>query len=64
MIFHNPSGAPELACDQCGSRWVDRTNGAPCYECGEEITAVAIEEFQRALTEYAARSGPGDKPGT
>jgi hypothetical protein len=24
MIFHNPSGAPELACDACGCRWFDR----------------------------------------
>jgi DNA-directed RNA polymerase subunit RPC12/RpoP len=24
VIFHNPSGAPELACDQCGCRWFDR----------------------------------------
>lgn len=64
MIFINPRGAPELACDHCGCRWVDRLQGrACCYECGEEITAVAIEEFQRALSEFAARSGGGDKPG-
>lgn len=57
MIFINPRGAPELACDHCGCRWVDRTNGAHCYECGEEITAAAIEEFQRALVEFSARTG-------
>jgi hypothetical protein len=49
VIFYNPRGAPELACDHCGCRWVDRTNGAHCYECGEEITADSIAEFQRAL---------------
>lgn len=64
MIFINPRGAPELACDHCGCRWVDRLKGvAYCYECGEEITAAAIEEFQRALAEYAARGGLSDKPG-
>ena len=64
MIFYKPRGAPELACDHCGCRWVDRLKGkACCYECGEEITAVAIEEFQRALTEFATRSGLSDKPG-
>ena len=24
MIFTNPAGAPELACDACGCRWFDR----------------------------------------
>ena len=60
MIFINPRGAPELACDHCGCRWVDRTNGAHCYECGEEITADSIAEFQRALQERAAKN---DQPG-
>ena len=55
MIFTNPHGAPELACDHCGCRWVDRTNGAHCYECGEEVTAASIAEFQRALQEFAAK---------
>jgi len=54
MIFYNPRGAPELACDECGCRWVDRTNGAHCYECGEEITTAAIAEFQQALRDFAA----------
>ena len=54
MIFVNPRGAPELACDECGCRWVDRTNGNHCYECGSEITADSIAEFQRALQEFAA----------
>jgi len=59
VIFYNPRGAPELACDHCGCRWVDRTNGAHCYECGDEITAEAIAEFQRALQEMA---GKKDQP--
>ncbi|MDP2825379.1 MAG: hypothetical protein Q8O52_22195 [Sulfuritalea sp.] len=62
MIFINPRGAPELACDHCGCRWVDRTNGAHCYECGEEISAAAIEEFQRALAEFSARTASPDNP--
>ena len=44
MIFFNPSGAPELACEQCGCRWFDRMTGT-CYECGARVTAEA-----RALT--------------
>lgn len=56
MIFYNPRGAPELACDHCGCRWVDRTNGAHCYECGEEITADSIAEFQRALQVLAEKN--------
>ncbi len=60
MIFCNPRGAPELACDHCGCRWVDRTHGAHCYECGEEITAGSIAEFQRALLEMA---GKDNQPG-
>ncbi len=61
MIFINPRGAPELACDHCGCRWVDRLKGiAYCYECGEEITATSIEEFQRALAEFAARTPHSD----
>ena len=54
MIFHNPSGAPELACDQCGCRWVDRTHGNCCYECGSEVPTDSIAEFQRVLAEFAA----------
>jgi hypothetical protein len=60
VIFYNPRGAPELACDHCGCRWVDRTNGAHCYECGEEITAESIAEFQRALQVLAEKNNqPG-----
>ena len=39
MIFSNPAGAPELACDQCGCRWFDRmANVNVCYECGAPVT--------------------------
>ena len=55
MIFYNPSGAPELACDECGCRWFDRMTDR-CYECGAEVPAEALAEFRRALEEFAARS--------
>jgi hypothetical protein len=55
MIFYNPMGAPELACDHCGCRWVDRTRGNSCYECGSEVPAESIAEFQQALLDFAAR---------
>ena len=59
MIFINPRGAPELACDYCGCRWVDRLKGRVyCYECGEEISEEAIAEFQKAATEFAATHVP------
>lgn len=53
MIFRNPAGAPELACDECGCRWFDRMTGA-CYECGAPVTVEARAEFQRALEAFAA----------
>lgn len=55
MIFINPRGAPELACDHCGCRWVDRTHGNHCYECGSVVADASIEEFQRALADFAVR---------
>lgn len=58
MIFHNPSGAPELACDQCGCRWFDRTRDNCCYECGSEVSAESIAEFQRALRDFSVRKEP------
>ena len=53
MIFRNPAGAPELACDECGCRWFDRMTGA-CYECGAMVTAEARAEYARALEAFAA----------
>jgi DNA-directed RNA polymerase subunit RPC12/RpoP len=57
VIFQNPSGAPELACDQCGCRWFDRMTNA-CYECGAEVPEASVLEFQRALAEFEARAKP------
>lgn len=48
MIFYNPAGAPELACDECGCRWFDRMTNT-CYECGAKVSPEAIAEFQQAL---------------
>lgn len=59
MIFNNPSGAPELACDQCGCRWFDRTRDNCCYECGKQVPAESIAEFQRELEKFAAGRGGG-----
>ena len=66
MIFSNPKGAPELACDACGCRWFDRMKGV-CYECGAEVTAQAQAEFAQALAEFAAtqralNAAPGPPP--
>jgi ribosomal protein L37E len=52
MIFTNPSGAPELACDECGCRWFDRVNDA-CYECGAPVTEAMRREFEEALARFA-----------
>ena len=58
MIFFNPSGAPELACDGCGCRWFDRMAGARnCYECGAALSEDAQAEYRRALEAFALRRG-------
>jgi DNA-directed RNA polymerase subunit RPC12/RpoP len=54
MIFSNPSGAPELACDQCGCRWFDRMAGNVCYECGAAVTPENLAEIEAALAAFAA----------
>lgn len=54
MIFTNPGGAPELACDQCGCRWFDRMSNT-CYECGAEVTPQNLAEIKQALEAFAAR---------
>lgn len=51
MIFANPAGAPELACDDCGCRWFDRTTDR-CYECGAPVTPEARAEFAAALERF------------
>lgn len=61
MIFFNPAGAPELACDQCGCRWFDRMTHT-CYECGAAVTPEMEAEFQRALAEFTARRQQKEPP--
>jgi hypothetical protein len=53
VIFSNPSGAPELACDQCGCRWFDRMSNT-CYECGAAVTPENLAEIEAALAAFAA----------
>ena len=53
MIFRNPAGAPELACDECGCRWFDRMTGT-CYECGTPVTPEAQAEFRKAVEAFQA----------
>jgi len=53
MIFTNPAGAPELACDECGCRWFDRMANC-CYECGAEVPERARAEFEQALEKFRA----------
>ncbi|MFO1267207.1 MAG: hypothetical protein U1F67_10815 [Rubrivivax sp.] len=63
VIFTNPSGAPELACDECGCRWFDRMSGAcTCYECGAPVSDEAQAEFERAVQAHAARRAARDAP--
>ncbi len=54
MIFQNPAGAPELACDQCGCRWFDRMTNT-CYECGSEVSAENLVEIRLALEQFQVR---------
>jgi ribosomal protein L37E len=56
MIFENPAGAPELACDACGCRWFDRMSGA-CYECGAPVSERQVEQFRDALDKYYEKTG-------
>ncbi len=53
MIFSNPSGAPELACNECGCRWFDRMTNR-CYECGTDVPEHDIAEFAAALHAFGA----------
>jgi hypothetical protein len=63
MIFTNPAGAPELACDECGCRWFDRMTDR-CYECGAEVSEEAQQAFRHALEKWGQSnfSLTGDKP--
>ncbi|MBK7135130.1 MAG: cysteine protease [Rhodocyclales bacterium] len=60
MIFFNPSGAPELACEQCGCRWFDRMSNT-CYECGAEVTPQMQAEFEQALKDFQTKKQSGEK---
>jgi hypothetical protein len=60
VIFTNPAGAPELACDECGCRWFDRQANC-CYECGAPVSETSLDEFHAALERFAARARP-DSP--
>lgn len=51
MIFHNPAGAPELACNECGCRWFDRINNC-CYECRADLPDEEVAEFEAALKAF------------
>ena len=54
MIFQNPAGAPELACDECGCRWFDRMTDT-CYQCGAAVSAENLADIRQALEHPAAR---------
>ncbi|MDP3668365.1 MAG: hypothetical protein WA191_09865 [Telluria sp.] len=51
MIFQNPAGAPELACDECGCRWFDRMTDT-CYQCGAAVSAENLAEIGQALEQF------------
>lgn len=69
MIFFNPAGAPELACDECGCRWFDRMKNC-CYECGAAVSAEAMQAFEHALHTWGqsnfdpAKSTTCNRPGS
>jgi len=60
MIFRNPAGAPELACDECGCRWFDRMTNT-CYECGTPVKAEAQAEFLQELEAFGAIGRRSDR---
>ena len=57
MIFRNPAGAPELACDTCGCRWFDRMNDS-CYECGSPVPPEEAAEFAAAVAQWLLLDSP------
>lgn len=58
MIFTNPAGAPELACDECGCRWFDRMTNT-CYECGAEVPEASLVEYRCALEAFQSQRASG-----
>lgn len=61
LIFFNPAGAPELACNECGCRWFDRMTNS-CYECGAAVAPADLEEFQKALEAFYQKTGIRPNP--
>ncbi len=61
MIFFNPTGAPELACDLCGCRWFDRMSGT-CYECGTPVSEESQAEYKRTLEAFALQRSKEMEP--
>jgi len=56
MIVRNPSGAPDLACNECGCRWYDRQSNS-CYECGTPVLPAELEDYLRVLHDFHAARG-------
>ena len=61
MIFHNPQGAPELACNECGCRWYDRLTNS-CYECGAPVPQDEIRDYLVVLRDFHAARGIAVNP--
>ena len=61
MIFHNPLGAPELACNECGCRWYDRQTNS-CYECGAPVPQDEIRDYLVVLRDFHAARGIAVNP--
>jgi hypothetical protein len=62
VIFTNPAGAPELACDECGCRWFDRMTNA-CYECGAPVPEAEQAAFHEALAAFTAHADTSNSEG-
>ena len=56
MIFRNPKGAPELACNECGCRWYDRQTNS-CYECGTPVSQEELNDYLRILRDFHVAKG-------
>ncbi len=56
VVFYNPQGAPELACNECGCRWYDRMNNC-CYDCGADVPEEEVADFEKALEKHYEKTG-------
>ncbi|HJO71839.1 MAG TPA: hypothetical protein QGG32_03165 [Rhodospirillales bacterium] len=56
VVFYNPKGAPELACNECGCRWYDRMTNT-CYDCGTEVSDAEVAAFEKALEQHYEKTG-------